>query len=571
MKIYGEITKIEPQDDGTITVVGIASSGAVDDADETVAPEAMKAALPAYMRFGALREMHGMSAAGATLSAEVGDDGATRIQAHVVDPLAVKKVRLGVYKGFSIGGRVLERDPSDRKVITKLKLNEISLVDRPCNPDAVIDVWKAEPSAEQETIMSDATTAPSNAEVIAKAVELARAAGKAGRHTEFVVKAREALMKDRPPPSLDAEDQLFDALDRARAAVKPRAGLVKLVQTPNLAAAGHALAELAGRHWDAPIAKDMSAVARLAEVVGQVAAIQASSAEEEGGEGDGSSVPQHLADAVRQLGSTLIDMAREEVAELLASLDADDVETGLAVGDTDDDSALAQAARFIDLVKADGPMMLRARGRDTGADLAKALAENQRLALSVEAAVPQIDELRQAIEVMQKRLEQVAGEPAAPKAFAGPIRAISKAEDSSPAGEGGQAVLSAEELKKYLVYLKNEGEKLLTWVEQKEPAVATAVAGFVGGAEADMADLAKLGATGLQSAIDSGGADLETLIANYISATGLAANVKDDLKAIDVAGVGTLQTIFSLLVRTSLTKVLAGLAPAAVSVVAAAV
>jgi hypothetical protein len=122
MRIYGEITKIEAQDDGTIRVEGVASSGAVDDVDETVLPEAMKAALPGYMRFGALREMHGLSAAGATLKAEVGEDGVTRIQAHVVDPVAVKKVQLGVYKGFSIGGRVLARDPADRNIITKLRL-----------------------------------------------------------------------------------------------------------------------------------------------------------------------------------------------------------------------------------------------------------------------------------------------------------------------------------------------------------------------------------------------------------------------------------------------------------------
>ena len=50
---------------------------------------------------------------------------ARRIEALVVDPAAVSKVRHGVYKGFSIGGRVLARDPADRKVITRLKLNEI--------------------------------------------------------------------------------------------------------------------------------------------------------------------------------------------------------------------------------------------------------------------------------------------------------------------------------------------------------------------------------------------------------------------------------------------------------------
>ena len=51
MRIYGEITKLEPQDDGTLKVTGVASSGAVDQADERIAPSAMKAALPDYMSF----------------------------------------------------------------------------------------------------------------------------------------------------------------------------------------------------------------------------------------------------------------------------------------------------------------------------------------------------------------------------------------------------------------------------------------------------------------------------------------------------------------------------------------
>ncbi|MDR3508424.1 MAG: HK97 family phage prohead protease [Caulobacteraceae bacterium] len=186
MRLYGEITKLEPQDDGTLKVLGVASSGALDQAEERVSPTAMKAALPDYMRFGALREMHGLSAAGATLSADVDPDGVTRIEAHVVDPVAVKKVRLGVYKGFSIGGQVLERDPADRRVITALRLDEISLVDRPCNPEAVIQMWKAAARPDHP--------APTNAQVIAKAIELAAAAGKRGRLTEYVVKAREALM-----------------------------------------------------------------------------------------------------------------------------------------------------------------------------------------------------------------------------------------------------------------------------------------------------------------------------------------------------------------------------------------
>jgi hypothetical protein len=143
MRLYGAIQKVEPQDDGTVRVHGIATSEAVDDQGEVVQADAIRAAIPDYMRFPALREMHQLSAAGTTLEAEVGDDGVTRIVAHVVDPVAVAKVKNQVYRGFSIGGKVTRREPCNSKVITGLVLNEISLVDRPANPEAVFDCWKA--------------------------------------------------------------------------------------------------------------------------------------------------------------------------------------------------------------------------------------------------------------------------------------------------------------------------------------------------------------------------------------------------------------------------------------------
>jgi hypothetical protein len=143
MRLYGAIQKIEPQDDGTVRVYGIATSEAVDDQGEIVQADAMRTALPEYMRFPALREMHQLSAAGTTLEAEVCEDGTTRIVAHVVDPVAVAKVKNQVYRGFSIGGRVLQRAAGNPKTITSLLLNEISLVDRPANPEAVFDCWKA--------------------------------------------------------------------------------------------------------------------------------------------------------------------------------------------------------------------------------------------------------------------------------------------------------------------------------------------------------------------------------------------------------------------------------------------
>jgi hypothetical protein len=187
MILYGELTKLEALDDGSIRVHGIASTGARDAAGEIVLPEAVRAALPAYMAFGAIREMHQPRAAGAALSAEVDEDGATRLCAHVIDPVAVQKVKAGVYKGLSIGGKVLSRDPVDPSVITSIRLDEISLVDRPCNPEAVIDLWKAQGLGPK--------AAPTNAEVLAEAEAMARAAGRPRRRSDYVAAAREKLLK----------------------------------------------------------------------------------------------------------------------------------------------------------------------------------------------------------------------------------------------------------------------------------------------------------------------------------------------------------------------------------------
>ena len=151
MKLYAEISKTESQDDGTIKVWGYASSEAVDSDGETVTAEAMKAAIPDYMKWGAVREMHQPSAAGTAIECRVEDDGRTLFGAHIVDSEAVKKVQANVYKGFSIGGKVTSRDELNKSVIRGLKLVEISLVDRPANPEAVITVCKLDGDHEQES------------------------------------------------------------------------------------------------------------------------------------------------------------------------------------------------------------------------------------------------------------------------------------------------------------------------------------------------------------------------------------------------------------------------------------
>lgn len=135
-------------------VWGFASTNALDSQGEVVKVDAIKAALPEYMRFGNIREMHQPSAVGKTKEASVDEKG-LYIGVKIVDEAAWQKVEEGVYNGFSIGGRVIEMVDNE---ITILKLSEISLVDRPSNPDCVFDVVKMDGEVEEAAEEGDKTT-----------------------------------------------------------------------------------------------------------------------------------------------------------------------------------------------------------------------------------------------------------------------------------------------------------------------------------------------------------------------------------------------------------------------------
>ncbi len=139
MRIYLPIAKVDAE---RREVWGYASTEARDDQGEIVKRDALVRALGDYMKFANIREMHQLSAVGVAKEAAVDDKG-LYVGAKIVDDQAWQKVVEGVYNGYSIGGRITQRDPADYKTITGLVLNEISLVDRPANPEAVFDYWKA--------------------------------------------------------------------------------------------------------------------------------------------------------------------------------------------------------------------------------------------------------------------------------------------------------------------------------------------------------------------------------------------------------------------------------------------
>jgi hypothetical protein len=140
MRLAGLITKVERASDDALTVQGVCSSEVCDSDGETVLASAMREALPAWLEYGNIREMHAPSAVGKALKAEVRDDGSTWLEARIIDPVAIRKCEERIYMGFSIGGRALERDG---KIIKRLRLSEISIVDRPANPQALFEIAKA--------------------------------------------------------------------------------------------------------------------------------------------------------------------------------------------------------------------------------------------------------------------------------------------------------------------------------------------------------------------------------------------------------------------------------------------
>ena len=401
---FGTILKSEDQDDGTIKVFGVASTGARDSAGEIVHPDAMKAALPDYSKFPALREQHdGTKAAGRVLEAYVDDAGATQIEAHVVDPVAIAKVRAGVYSAFSIGGKVTKRDTDDRSVIKGLRLLEISLVDVPCNPEATLNMWKAD-------TMSDNN--PSGDEVVAKAKEMAESAGRKS-YKDYLYKAREELLAERGlPTQAEREAAAIEAADgpnaddAAKAAEVATPGVVETAAADDAAkgeaidpaaALADALAKAASAAADTVItapanpmadlkksaaamtilvtkaetdlAKGLYTVARLAQVIDAVADIQQSCAWEAENEGDNSPVPAAIAASVAALCTNLVHMVAEETAEIIAAYAAQGIDIDFDPSDDDDADDFAFAAAVVDLVKADTDLMEKAGKRNSKADV----------------------------------------------------------------------------------------------------------------------------------------------------------------------------------------------------------
>lgn len=467
--LYSPLIKAEENDDGTLTVEGIASAETVDAMGETILAAAMEAALPEFFAYGTgnLREMHQLSAAGTVDVAEVNDDGLTRISATVVDPVAIKKVQSGTYKGFSIGGKVLARDPKDRKVITKIRLVEISLVDRPCNPDAKIEVWKAdaegtsmdpetegaaapEPVTPPVAAPAAATTAPVPAAEVAKAEPAAveaPAAPAAETPAEAPVAPSVVETSAEPAPVAAEAPAVPEAEPAADEAAKADGGTVFAPPAP-LARAMAALDALDAAVTKAAggedLAKGMYIVRSFADVLSSIAYIVSDLKSEAEFEGDNSPVPAKM-QAWLLAGVPLFkEMAAEEIDELVARVTAQKAERATALTAAAEADALSKAQALV----ADETAALKAQIDERDSALVKLADRVEPLAATVDA--------------LSKRLAAVEAQPAPPKTAGvlgkAAVIPVSKEQDAGgiAASEPQSATLTAEDARKALEALPEQ-------------------------------------------------------------------------------------------------------------------
>lgn len=162
---------------------------------------------------GNVRLMHQPVIAGKLVSITFDDDAkAIDCCAKVLTQEAWDLVEAGAITGFSMGGSYVKRwaDPVNKGAQRfTAKPAEVSLVDNPCVPTATFTMTKAD-GAEVEVPF--VVWAPTNDEVAAKAVDLAKAAGAEDTWPDRLDEAREALVAEKAAASTeDDEDEEDDA------------------------------------------------------------------------------------------------------------------------------------------------------------------------------------------------------------------------------------------------------------------------------------------------------------------------------------------------------------------------
>ncbi|MFI8459033.1 hypothetical protein [Kitasatospora sp. NPDC085464] len=247
---WSPITKSEKQPDGTLLVYGPAATSALDRDKQRLDQDWLDRAMPAWMSEGGnVREQHDSKrAVGVGVGLSKGDDGKHHLAARIVDPVAVAKVETGVLKGFSVGiknPRVEFGHPdAPNGLVTDGEIIEVSVVDRPANPECGIQVAKADDTgtlaAVPDAALVETPATPASEPAAAPEPQPAAGTGTAPapattaaadpetvlRAAEVIVQARALIKADTAAPAAaDGEDESSD-INGAQQAIAIIAALI---------------------------------------------------------------------------------------------------------------------------------------------------------------------------------------------------------------------------------------------------------------------------------------------------------------------------------------------------------
>lgn len=166
---WAPITKTEEQDDGTLMVYGPAASSDLDRDQQRLNAEWLDRAMPEWAQVGNIREQHDAKrAVGVGVGLTKAEDGSHHIAAHIVDDQAIKKIKTKVLKGFSVGIKnprvTLGKSDAPGGEIVDGSICEISVVDRPCNPNTLFEIAKADGAGALEPVADALVVEKSDAE-----------------------------------------------------------------------------------------------------------------------------------------------------------------------------------------------------------------------------------------------------------------------------------------------------------------------------------------------------------------------------------------------------------------------
>lgn len=229
---YVPITKQYKTSEGTLVIEGPATDSSIDLDYQIADPAWLDKAMPEWFASGAnIREQHdGKRVAGVATTYEKRDDGAHWIKAEILDPVTILKIEKKALRGFSFGAReaevVVDKAAKGGR-ITKGRINEVSVVDRPCNPGMMFSIAKADssgdlqPVEDPELVETDkADTEPEQKYTPTQFAELLKSLGKTpAEPVKFTMPTAEDRAKvDAIHAAVDLEKRDFSKDERDAAA-----------------------------------------------------------------------------------------------------------------------------------------------------------------------------------------------------------------------------------------------------------------------------------------------------------------------------------------------------------------